>query len=63
MFEGIFPEPDVQDGGTIDEATLRSYSKRPKTISDLLEPPDKPRDGVFVGLKNQSATCYLNSLI
>jgi uncharacterized UBP type Zn finger protein len=25
--------------------------------------PDLPREGTFTGLRNQSATCYLNSLI
>lgn len=37
---------------------------KPKNCAHFLDLPQLPReDGLFIGLKNQGATCYLNSLI
>ena len=43
---------------------LKAYQKKPKNCAgDFDEPPSKRDATKFVGLKNQGATCYLNSLL
>jgi len=37
---------------------------KPKNCAHFLDLPSIPRDeGLFIGLRNQGATCYLNSLM
>lgn len=58
MFDG--EQDDQFDSGI--GSTANKYDRRPNNCAELLDMPEKPREG-FVGLKNQGATCYLNSLI
>lgn len=44
-------------------ATTVYASKKARNCADYLELPELPRVKHFAGLKNQGATCYLNSLI
>ena len=46
------------------KALLKAYQKKPKNCAgDFDEPPSKRDSKTFVGLRNQGATCYLNSLL
>ena len=62
MFGDAFIEPEdlLEPGNT---AILTMFGNKPKHCAADLELPDMIREGDFVGLRNQSATCYLNSLI
>lgn len=57
MFETI---DDIVEGTNL----LNNWQRRPKNCADILDlPPLKRENGSFVGLKNQGATCYLNSVL
>ena len=63
-FWNLFNEPGDDDGGD-DEADV-SYAPEAVNITSKLKAPPKPRatGGTgFVGLNNQGATCYMNSLL
>jgi len=64
MFGDVFDTPeDLLEGnqlGTI----LTPAQRRPKNCAHFLDLPTLQRENnLFVGLRNQGATCYLNSLI
>lgn len=58
MFGDTFetPEDVIYDA----QASLK---RREQSCADALPQPDPPRERHFAGIKNQGATCYLNSLI
>jgi ubiquitin C-terminal hydrolase len=66
MFGSLYddePDDGINDDLPFASAT-RSYRYRPDNCASLLEMPDQIRDPrEFSGLKNQGATCYMNSYI
>ncbi|EGR30926.1 ubiquitin specific peptidase 40, putative [Ichthyophthirius multifiliis] len=63
MLEGMFDEPDdILNGNAT--CVQNQYQRRGKNYAQYLDLPPQPKEEYgFVGLKNQGATCYLNSLI
>ena len=60
MFDGFFPGEEEDAAG----ATTSVYQRKPKNCAADLELPSHHRENrQFAGLKNQGATCYLNSLL
>ena len=61
MFDGLFGEEDDTFQKT-NNAIISSYShnRGTRNMADEIELPPLPRKS-FIGLKNQGATCYLNS--
>lgn len=62
MFDDMFDTPEDLLAG---EGTqlLSSWERLPRNCADKLTLPEIPRKvGYPMGLKNQGATCYLNSL-
>lgn len=64
MFDNLFGDDDDNNGFTVLDNDHSSHAKvRLRSMADEMELPPIPRDpGIFAGLKNQGATCYLNSL-
>ena len=57
----MFRQPGDEDYEEADDATVVPEAVN---ITSKLKAPPKPRCGTgFVGLKNQGATCYMNSLL
>mmetsp|Transcript_15452 Transcript_15452/g.13199 ORF Transcript_15452/g.13199 Transcript_15452/m.13199 type:complete len:106 (+) Transcript_15452:57-374(+) len=62
MLGDMFENEDDQEFNAA-YGTLSSQTK-PKNCAHFLEIPQQPRqEKNFIGLRNQGATCYLNSLI
>lgn len=63
MFGDVFETPEDLLNGDQTAAAPTYYGKKKNCAADLDLPP-LPRDhATFVGLRNQGATCYLNSLL
>lgn len=60
MFEGLFGDENPLDQATDAVLESQAYGKHSRNMADELELPPLPRKS-FIGLKNQGATCYLNS--
>lgn len=59
----MFDEPDNK-GGFENTQVQTSYDRQPRSCADSMPVPDFARQpGYPIGLKNQGATCYLNSLL
>jgi ubiquitin C-terminal hydrolase len=60
MLDNLFGDQERQDMAT--NAVLESYSygKNAQSMADEVELPPLHRES-FIGLRNQGATCYLNS--
>ncbi|CAD8211707.1 unnamed protein product [Paramecium octaurelia] len=59
MLDGMFEAMDEEFNPT----TTVYQTRRAKNCADQMDLPELPRVKHFAGLKNQGATCYLNSLI
>ena len=58
--------PETSEGQNIEEMMLpkKTLGKKPKNCAEeFMQPPPKRDFTTFCGLKNQGATCYLNSLL
>ena len=56
----MFRQPGDED----EEEDTNAYMPEAVNITSKLKAPPKPRSGAgFVGLNNQGATCYMNSLL
>lgn len=64
MFDSLFGNDDNVGGFTsLDSGQVTHTKNRLRSMADEMDLPPIPRDpGVFAGLLNQGATCYLNSL-
>ena len=63
MFGDIFDTAEELLSGEKDGQLLTSWERLPRNCADKLTLPEIPRKaGYPIGLKNQGATCYLNSL-
>ncbi|EAR90666.1 ubiquitin carboxy-terminal hydrolase (macronuclear) [Tetrahymena thermophila SB210] len=64
MLGDMFDTPEDILGGVSNAQILNVQQRRPKNCASFMELPQLRREeNGFVGLKNQGATCYLNSLI
>lgn len=62
MFGDTFDTPEDLLYGN--EGQVSNYlQRRARNCADLMNLPELQRERHFAGLKNQGATCYLNSLI
>jgi uncharacterized UBP type Zn finger protein len=63
MFGDIFATEEELLSGEAGGQIQNSWERLPRNCADKLPMPELPRKkGYPIGLKNQGATCYLNSL-
>jgi len=64
MFGDIFENAEDMEWSAQIGTTLTYEQRKPKNCAHFIDLPPMRRDKYpFCGLKNQGATCYLNSLI
>ena len=64
MFDDMFDTEEDLLSGQKEGQVLSSWDRQPRNCAHNLRMPDLPRkQGYPIGLKNQGATCYLNSLL
>ncbi len=63
MFGDVFETPEDLINGDQTAAAPQYFRKAKNCAADLELPALKRDSTTFVGLKNQGATCYLNSLL
>jgi uncharacterized UBP type Zn finger protein len=64
MFEDLFDTEEELLSGVKEGQVQSSWDRLPRNCADELPLPELPRKtGHPIGLKNQGATCYLNSLL
>lgn len=64
MFEDLFDTQEEIATGVTEGQVLSAWDRLPRTCADSMPLPELARKpGYPIGLKNQGATCYLNSLL
>lgn len=64
MFDDMFDTEEDLLSGHKEGHVQSSWDRQPRNCAHSLNMPDLPRKkGYPIGLKNQAATCYLNSLL